>query len=272
MLKKLKNVYQDSNAFVPCQTWSKHPEAYSRCIYQQTKSMAGNYVFIMIDVSIDAMYYLSDKIKTVPGITDILLRRKLMSRTNVINYCWTNTSFIGLGIQLCPTYMNGMKHMPHLTPKSFTTYLMNCLKFFPCIPTNFQWQGNIHVLKRQYFHVMYGDKDVLKENLQCWRLLLQIILYLSFRPLVNQTFCEFCFDSLSPIESRFGSLWVSLVIIVLRHCSPDTVECSVDKLIRSASWAEVKDLKQYCIDLKHLERPINVNLNNRHSFSKRKWI
>jgi hypothetical protein len=37
---------------------------------------------------------------------------------------------------------------------------------------------------------------VVKEKLQCWRLPSLIILYLSFRPFVNQSFCE----------SRFGSL------------------------------------------------------------------
>jgi hypothetical protein len=47
-----------------------------------------------------------------------------------------------------------------------------------------------------------------KEKLQYWRLPSWIILYLSFRPFVNQSFCE----------SRFGSLshdWVTLRVRVL---------------------------------------------------------
>jgi hypothetical protein len=66
MLKNLKHAYRDSNAFVPFQMRSEYPEAYSRCIYQQTKSMSGNYVFIMNNVSTDAMYYLSDHIRIFP--------------------------------------------------------------------------------------------------------------------------------------------------------------------------------------------------------------
>ena len=84
----------------------------------------------------------------------------------------------------------------------------------------------------------------LKENLQCWRLPLQIIVYLCFCPFVNQSFCECRFGSLSTFESRFGSLCVGILIIVLRHCSSDIVECSADKLMRSATASRAQKRTQ----------------------------
>jgi hypothetical protein len=44
----------------------------------------------------------------------------------------------------------------------------------------------------------------------------------------TKVFCESRFGSLFPIESRFGSLLVSVLIIVSRHCSSVIVHCSAD--------------------------------------------
>ncbi len=48
----------------------------------------------------------------------------------------------------------------------------------------------------------------------------------------------------SPIESRFGSLRVSVHIIISRHCSSDIVGCSADKLMRSASASRAQKRTQ----------------------------
>ena len=69
-------------------------------------------------------------------------------------------------------------------------------------------------------------------------------LYLSFRPFVTHGFCEFRFGSLFTIESRFGSLRVGILIIVSRHCSSDTVECSADILMRSATASRAQKRTQ----------------------------
>ena len=47
-----------------------------------------------------------------------------------------------------------------------------------------------------------------------------------------------------PIESRFGSLRVSVLIIISRHCSSDIVECSADKLMRSATASRAQKRTQ----------------------------
>lgn len=72
LLKTLKRAYSDTHEFVPFQLRSKHPEAYVRFIRQQTQHLHDNHVFIMNNVSIDAMYYMSDHIKAVPGIRDVI--------------------------------------------------------------------------------------------------------------------------------------------------------------------------------------------------------
>ena len=61
------------------------------------------------------------------------------------------------------------------------------------------------------------------------------ILYLSFCLFINQTFHGSRFTSLCTIEPRFGLLGVCILILILCHCSLDTVECSADRLMRSAS-------------------------------------
>ena len=60
----------------------------------------------------------------------------------------------------------------------------------------------------------------------------------------TKVFCESHFGSLFPIESRFGSLRVSVLIIVSRHCSSDIVKCSADKLMRSATASRAQKSTQ----------------------------
>jgi hypothetical protein len=60
----------------------------------------------------------------------------------------------------------------------------------------------------------------------------------------TKVFCESRFGSLFPIESRFGSLRVSVLIIISRHCSSDIVECSADKLMRSATASRAQKRTQ----------------------------
>ncbi len=60
----------------------------------------------------------------------------------------------------------------------------------------------------------------------------------------TKVFCESRFGSLFPIESRFGSLRVSVLIIISRHCSSDIVGCSADKLMRSATASRAQKRTQ----------------------------
>jgi hypothetical protein len=63
--------------------------------------------------------------------------------------------------------------------------------------------------------------------------------------LSTKVFYESRFGSLYPIgESRFGSLRVSVLIIVSRHCSSDIVKCSADKLMRSATASRAQKRTQ----------------------------
>jgi hypothetical protein len=72
MLRLLKQAYCNNNAFVPFQMRTRHPEAYARYILRQTKSMSDHHVIIANNISIDAMYYLADYIKSVNGVLDIV--------------------------------------------------------------------------------------------------------------------------------------------------------------------------------------------------------
>ena len=71
-----------------------------------------------------------------------------------------------------------------------------------------------------------------------------IILYLSFRPFVNQSLCESRFGSLFTITSRFGLHRVSVLIVVSSHCSSDIVKCSADKLMRNATASQAQKRTQ----------------------------
>ena len=60
----------------------------------------------------------------------------------------------------------------------------------------------------------------------------------------TKVFCESRFGTLFPIESRFGSLRVSVLIIISPHCPSDIVGCSADKLMRSATASRAQKRTQ----------------------------
>ncbi len=72
MMQILKTTYQDTAAFVSFQLRSKHPEAYTRIIHQQSRIIASQYVVIMQNIGPDAMFYLEDHIKAVNGVIDVM--------------------------------------------------------------------------------------------------------------------------------------------------------------------------------------------------------
>ncbi len=71
LLKLLKMAYSSTNEFVPFQMRNKHPEAYLRMILQQSKIIANQHIIILNNIGNDSMYYLSDHILTIEGVTDI---------------------------------------------------------------------------------------------------------------------------------------------------------------------------------------------------------
>jgi hypothetical protein len=80
MLRILKQAYRNNNAFVPFQMKTRHPEAYVRCILpRQTKSISDHHVIMANNISIDAMYYLTDYINSVNGVIDIVASTSVMT-------------------------------------------------------------------------------------------------------------------------------------------------------------------------------------------------
>ena len=71
MMKLLQQAYQENNAFTFFQMRQKNPEAYARVIIKQTQIMAGHHVIILHNVDVDAMFFLSAHIQSVPGVLDI---------------------------------------------------------------------------------------------------------------------------------------------------------------------------------------------------------
>ena len=72
MLKILKQTYHETTEFIPSQMRSKHSEAYSRILLQQSKMIADQHVIIIQHISPDSMYYLSDRITSVDGVIDLI--------------------------------------------------------------------------------------------------------------------------------------------------------------------------------------------------------
>ena len=72
MMKILKSVYRTSTEFTSFQLRAKHPEAFARIIRRQTEIISNNHVIIVNNVSKDTMYYLSDRILSVDGVSDVI--------------------------------------------------------------------------------------------------------------------------------------------------------------------------------------------------------
>ncbi len=72
MMKILKSVNRTSTEFTSFQLRAKHPEAFARIIRRQTEIISNNHVIIVNNVSKDTMYYLSDRILSVDGVSDVI--------------------------------------------------------------------------------------------------------------------------------------------------------------------------------------------------------
>ena len=71
MLRILKHAYRETTEFIPFQMRSKHPEAYSRILSQQSKMIANQHVIVLQNITSDTMYYLTDRISTIEGAIDL---------------------------------------------------------------------------------------------------------------------------------------------------------------------------------------------------------
>ena len=72
MLKMLEHTYRETTEFVPFQMRSKHPDAYARIIYEQSKMIADQHVIVLQYITFDTMYYLTDRIAAVTGVIGLL--------------------------------------------------------------------------------------------------------------------------------------------------------------------------------------------------------
>lgn len=72
MMQILKATYQETAEFTAYQLRSKHPEAFTRIIHQQSRILASHYVIVVQNIGPDAMFYLEDHIKDVPGVLDVM--------------------------------------------------------------------------------------------------------------------------------------------------------------------------------------------------------
>ena len=72
VMRVFKAAYQHNHEFVQFQMRAQHPEAYLRCIQQQTKLMASTRVIVLNYVGRDVMFYLSDHILAMNGVHAVL--------------------------------------------------------------------------------------------------------------------------------------------------------------------------------------------------------
>ena len=72
MQRILKEACKKTNDFVPFHLRSKHPEAFSRFIQQHTKILSKNHTIVLNYIGNQAIMYLEDRIRAIPGVIDIV--------------------------------------------------------------------------------------------------------------------------------------------------------------------------------------------------------
>ena len=72
MQRLLKEACKKTNDFVPFHLRSKHPEAFSRFIQQHTKILSNNHTIVLNYIGNQAILYLEDRIRAIPGVIDIV--------------------------------------------------------------------------------------------------------------------------------------------------------------------------------------------------------
>ena len=79
MQRVLKEACKQINNFVPFQLRSKHPEAFSRYVQQQSKILAQNHTIVLNYLGNQTILYLEDRIKAILGVLDIVPSQKVES-------------------------------------------------------------------------------------------------------------------------------------------------------------------------------------------------
>ena len=79
MQRALKEACKQTNDFVPFHLRSKHPEAFSRYVQQQSKILSQNHTIVLNHLGNQTILYLEDRIKAIPGVLDIVPSQKVES-------------------------------------------------------------------------------------------------------------------------------------------------------------------------------------------------
>ena len=79
MQRLLKEACKKTNDFVPFHLRSKHPEAFSRFIQQHTKILSTNHTIVLNYIGNQAIMYLEDRIRAIPGVIDIVAGQSVES-------------------------------------------------------------------------------------------------------------------------------------------------------------------------------------------------
>ena len=79
MQRALKEACKQTNDFVPFHLRSKHPEAFSRYVQQQSKILSQNHTIVLNYLGNQTILYLEDRIKAISGVLDLVPSQKVES-------------------------------------------------------------------------------------------------------------------------------------------------------------------------------------------------
>jgi hypothetical protein len=79
MQRVLKEACKQTNDFVPFHLRSKHPEAFSRYVQQQSKILSQNHTIVLNYLGNQTILYLEDRIKAISGVLDLVPSQKVES-------------------------------------------------------------------------------------------------------------------------------------------------------------------------------------------------
>ena len=78
----LKKVYRETQDFIPFRMKTKNPKAFINVLKYQSTTIASNYTIVLQNIGTDAMYYLSDYIRSVDGVLDLMPARTVDTNGN----------------------------------------------------------------------------------------------------------------------------------------------------------------------------------------------
>lgn len=76
-MEALKAVTQNNRAFASPKMRKKNPEAYQGAIRYQNHLLANQHVVVIDNLGTNAMYYISDRIKDIAGVIDVVPNRNV---------------------------------------------------------------------------------------------------------------------------------------------------------------------------------------------------